>query len=80
MGEYNTETEEDCVETGKGKQQCAPPAVDVAVEETIAHEDYNPYDTNQYHDVALLRLIRNVQFSGILFFLNLQIDTDFHFK
>lgn len=66
LGEYNTDTEEDCLETGKGQKQCAPPAVDVAVEETIAHEDYNPYDTNQYHDVALLRLIRDVQFSDFV--------------
>lgn len=64
MGEYNTETEEDCVEFKNGKNQCAPPAENIAVEDRIAHENYDPFDVNQYHDIALLRLIREVRFSG----------------
>ncbi|XP_066245747.1 serine protease easter-like [Euwallacea similis] len=63
LGEYNTDTEEDCITTQDGQTQCAPPAVDVAVDERVAHESYNPFDANQYHDIALLRLIRNVKFS-----------------
>ncbi|XP_050305995.1 CLIP domain-containing serine protease HP8-like [Anthonomus grandis grandis] len=65
LGEYNTETEEDCEEIKNTNQTiCAPPAVDVPVEETIAHERYNPLDTNQYHDIALLRLSRNVAYTA----------------
>ncbi|ERL85365.1 serine protease easter isoform X1 [Dendroctonus ponderosae] len=63
LGEYNTDTKEDCIEAVGARRQCAPPAVYVAVEETIAHENYDPYHINQYNDIALLRLIRNVHYS-----------------
>lgn len=63
LGEYNTDTDLDCV-TIMGFKQCALPAVDVPVEQQIAHEDYDPFDTNQYNDIALLRLIRDVKYTG----------------
>lgn len=63
LGEYNTDTDEDCI-TIMNIKQCAPTPVDVAVAESIAHEDYDPYNTNQYNDIALLRLSRTVQFTG----------------
>ncbi|KAL1512801.1 hypothetical protein ABEB36_002328 [Hypothenemus hampei] len=66
LGEYNTDTEEDCVKVGPSQTHCAPPAVDVAVEQNIPHKDYDPHDLNQYNDIALLRLIRNVQFSDYI--------------
>ncbi|XP_050504927.1 serine protease easter [Diabrotica virgifera virgifera] len=65
LGEYNLETDTDCVQTVSG-QKCAPPPVNVAVEEQIAHEQYKPYDQNQYHDIALLRLARNVKITGFV--------------
>lgn len=65
LGEYNTDTDEDCIDT-RGIKICAPPAVNVAVEERIAHERYDPFDTNQYHDIALLRLTRNVRYSDYI--------------
>lgn len=63
LGEYNTDTPTDCVTIGN-KEKCAPDPINILVEEKIAHEQYNPYDTNQYHDIALLRLSRNVSYSG----------------
>lgn len=66
LGEYNTDTDVDCIPQKNGKQQCAPPAVNVAVDDRIAHEKYDPYDQNQYHDVALLRLSRDVRFSDYI--------------
>lgn len=63
LGEYNTETDVDCVDNGYSKE-CAPAPLDVPVEERIAHEDYDPLDTNQYHDIALLRLSKEVTYSS----------------
>lgn len=63
MGEYDTDTDVDCLEVSN-RRECADPAVDVPVEERIAHEDYNAQDLNQYNDIALLRLARDVQFTG----------------
>lgn len=62
LGEYDYESEIDCEDTGYSKE-CAPPPLDVPVVEKIAHENYNPLDSNQYHDIALLRLARDVTFS-----------------
>ncbi|KAF7263934.1 hypothetical protein GWI33_000889 [Rhynchophorus ferrugineus] len=66
LGEYNTDTDVDCVVTKNNRQLCAPPAVNVPVEDRIAHEEYQPQDINQYHDIALLRLAREVKFSDYI--------------
>lgn len=63
LGEYNTDTDIDCVVVSGSKQICAPPAVNIAIEDRIAHEDYLPNDPNQYHDIAVLRLVRDVKFT-----------------
>lgn len=65
LGEYNTETDKDCI-TNEFGSDCAPDPVNVAVEERIAHEEYQPNDSNQYHDIALLRLKRDVSFSDYI--------------
>ncbi|XP_049877529.1 CLIP domain-containing serine protease HP8 [Pectinophora gossypiella] len=61
LGEWNTSSINDCV-----MDDCAHPVQDVPVEETIAHEDYNPQDSNQHHDIALLRLARPAKFSDFV--------------
>lgn len=66
LGEHNTETDIDCLDNGFGGQECAPAPINIPIEEQIAHEDYVPTNPNQYHDIALLRLARNVPFSGTL--------------
>lgn len=53
------------MEKVEGIKKCAPPVLIVPVEEKIAHEDYNPYEVNQYHDVALLRLAQEVTYTGM---------------
>lgn len=63
LGEYDTETDRDCVNNGF-TTECSDPTVNVPVEERIAHENYNPTDTNQFHDIALLRLSRDVKFTS----------------
>ncbi|XP_018332507.1 CLIP domain-containing serine protease 2 [Agrilus planipennis] len=66
LGEYNTETEEDCVTSGNGYKWCSDKPIDIPVEERIAHEKYQPRDPNQYNDIALLRLSRAVNFTDYI--------------
>ncbi|CAF4868822.1 unnamed protein product [Pieris macdunnoughi] len=61
LGEWNTSSEIDC-----NYGDCAPSVVDVAVEEIIPHEDYNASDSNNYNDIALLRLKQSVAFSDFI--------------
>ncbi|KAG5894889.1 hypothetical protein JTB14_030594 [Gonioctena quinquepunctata] len=63
LGEHNTDTDIDCIHNGY-VNMCAPPPLNVPVEESIAHEDYDAYDANQFHDIGLLRLARNVNFTA----------------
>ncbi|XP_074037294.1 CLIP domain-containing serine protease HP8 [Leptinotarsa decemlineata] len=63
LGEHNTDNETDCYDNGF-TVQCSPPPINVPVEETVAHEQYDAYDVNQYHDIGLLRLAREVTFTA----------------
>lgn len=58
LGEWNAITEPDCDDG-----DCAATTVDIPVEQTIIHQQYQPSSKNQHHDIALLRLARNVQYS-----------------
>lgn len=62
LGEWNTSSSTDCLQG-----DCSGPVQDIRVEEIIAHEGYDPYDTNQHNDIALLRLSQNAQFNGEAF-------------
>ncbi|XP_017777054.1 PREDICTED: serine protease easter-like isoform X2 [Nicrophorus vespilloides] len=66
FGEYNTSSVKDCLSDGAGGFDCSEPPVDIPVEERIAHEKYNPLDTNQYHDIALLRLSRDAPYTAYI--------------
>ncbi|CAH1983355.1 unnamed protein product [Acanthoscelides obtectus] len=65
LGEYDTDNKIDCVGP-PDRQTCAPPPQDIPVEEGIAHEQYDPYDASQYNDIALLRLAREVNYTGFV--------------
>lgn len=65
LGEYNTETEVDCVQLGT-TSECADPVQNFGIEETIVHEGYRPVDTSflkRENDIALVRLSGNVKYS-----------------
>nr|QFZ95602.1 serine protease 3 [Lasioderma serricorne] len=66
LGEYDTDNSTDCEYSGQGEPFCSDPPLDIPVEQAIAHEDYNPDDKNQYHDIALLRLSRAVRFTEFI--------------
>lgn len=58
-------TGEDC-ETQNGRKVCAPNALDVAVEDVLIHENYQPLSRNQHNDIALIRLARKIQFTDYI--------------
>lgn len=64
LGEHDIESNPDCTENVGDQKECALPVVNVAIEELIPHEEYNPDDRNQYHDIALLRLKQDVEYTG----------------
>ncbi|XP_063700511.1 serine protease easter-like [Culicoides brevitarsis] len=59
LGEWNLKTEEDCDESG----DCSDPVQDIPIEQTISHIKYDSSDRNSLYDIALIRLIRPVQFT-----------------
>ncbi|XP_011874753.1 PREDICTED: uncharacterized protein LOC105565840 [Vollenhovia emeryi] len=63
LGEYNTDTEQDCVPNGDNTELCIDDPVTVGVEEQFAHEEYRPLSRDQRYDIALLRLSRDVTFT-----------------
>lgn len=65
LGEYDTRQAKDCLED----QGCNDEPQDVLVEQAIAHEGYTARGNekgNRYHDIALLRLNRKVEETGII--------------
>ncbi|KAH0947924.1 hypothetical protein HN011_012040 [Eciton burchellii] len=63
LGEYDTDTDRDCLSDGNGGETCTDDPITVGVEEQIAHEQYQPQSREQRYDIALLRLSHNVTFS-----------------
>jgi len=62
LGEHDTNSDKDC-DTVQGFTYCSEPPVNIPVVEQIAHEDYDPFSASQHHDIALLRLAREVSFT-----------------
>lgn len=58
LGEHQISTERDCTNVRR-KNICAPPVEDIEFDDIIIHEKYS---RNLYHDIALLRLKRKIQF------------------
>ena len=65
LGEWNTDTSQDCVNVD-GFALCNEEPINVAVENFVAHEDYDDSSINRYHDIALVRLARAVQFTDFI--------------
>ena len=63
LGEHNFTSNPDC-ERFRSYTYCAEPFIDVPVEKSIVHEEYEANDTNYRHDIALIRLNKTVVFNG----------------
>lgn len=57
LGEYDTSTNEDCVDG-----DCADPVQTIPIEDIITHPEYNPKTSR--HDIALIRLANPVPYTG----------------
>ncbi|XP_076392709.1 uncharacterized protein LOC100882895 [Megachile rotundata] len=66
LGEYDTNSNPDCVTDGEDGMVCADAVVNVGIEEQISHEKYDPLRRDQRYDIALLRLNRDVQFTNYI--------------
>ncbi len=66
LGEWDTKTTKDCDESFANEVVCNDPPIDVSIAEKIPHEKYSPSDNHHYHDIALLRLSRPVQFTDFI--------------
>ncbi|XP_014215637.1 melanization protease 1-like [Copidosoma floridanum] len=62
LGEWNTATDPDCIPDGDADVVCSDRYTSIPVEESIVHPDYGM--SNQYNDVALLRLTREFKFTA----------------
>lgn len=65
LGEYNTETDRDCVQD-EDSVICADDPVSIGIEEQIVHENYWPTSRDQKYDIALVRLARDVTFTNYI--------------
>lgn len=66
LGEYDTNTDPDCISDGYNSVVCAPSVVNVDIEKTIVHENYSPTNKHQLNDIALLRLSQDVKFTDYI--------------
>lgn len=58
LGEWDLNTESDCE-----NDLCADPVKNIPVEEKVPHENYASDSKSQIHDIALLRLAENVEYT-----------------
>lgn len=64
MGEYDTTANPDC-QLKSGFNLCNDPHVDVGVEETFVHPGYRDNSNDRYDDIALVKLVSDVEYTGI---------------
>ena len=62
LGDWDTRTNPDCQDF-LNEHVCNAPYVDIPVAQAISHEGYDPNSKNQYNDIALLKLERDVKFT-----------------
>lgn len=63
LGEYNTNTEIDCVQEEQ-EQICADPPIDAGVESMIVHPEYD--EASHAHDIALVRLAQTIVYTDFV--------------
>ncbi|XP_061393226.1 serine protease 7 [Musca vetustissima] len=61
LGEYDINQEIDCI-----ADDCNQKVVEVGYEQLIPHPQYDVRNTNNHHDIALIRLDRNIEYSDFI--------------
>lgn len=59
LGEWNASSTVDCNEDNI----CADPVVDVPIAQTFSHENFNPESNSSDFDIAVIRLVKKVNFT-----------------
>uniref|UniRef100_A0A182FCD1 Uncharacterized protein n=1 Tax=Anopheles albimanus TaxID=7167 RepID=A0A182FCD1_ANOAL len=79
LGEHDKSKEVDCIDVSDGEKQCADPPIEVDVESTVVHSEYNK-PIRLRHDIALIRLAQEVAFSDSIKPICLPIGEDVRSK
>lgn len=66
LGEWNLGTNPDCDNFSTSETVCAPPAIDLTIEEKIIHEEFVPFHADQANDIAILKLRGSVEFNDFV--------------
>ena len=66
LGEWDLSQQKDCDDSLINEVVCAPPPIDIGIEETIMHEKYRPSSSNQHNDIALLRMRQKVNYGEFI--------------
>lgn len=68
FGEYDTRTKIDCLPDGDEFEStnCIVKSIIVPVEEQIIHPEFSTSNRNHHHDIALLRLAREITFTDYI--------------
>uniref|UniRef100_A0A4Y0BFK3 CLIP domain-containing serine protease n=1 Tax=Anopheles funestus TaxID=62324 RepID=A0A4Y0BFK3_ANOFN len=62
LGEHDKSQEVDCHVYSDGETDCADPAIDVDIESTVVHKNYNR-PIKFRHDIGLIRMAQEVEFT-----------------
>ncbi|KAJ9596107.1 hypothetical protein L9F63_012691, partial [Diploptera punctata] len=60
IGEYDLQTDPDCMENENGDSECANSPIDYRIETTVPHPSYSP--SNLQNDIALVRIRGKINF------------------
>uniref|UniRef100_A0A336L8U8 CSON005504 protein n=1 Tax=Culicoides sonorensis TaxID=179676 RepID=A0A336L8U8_CULSO len=65
LGEYNTDTEMDCIQE-EGGLDCADEPMDIEVEKITIHPEYSQSSWDKHHDIAIIKLKRDAIYSDFI--------------
>jgi Trypsin len=65
LGDWDIRQDPDCEDLAN-ERVCNDPYVEVPVSQIIVHEEYLPDSRQQHHDIALLKLQRDVRFTDFI--------------
>lgn len=65
LGEWNTDTDPDCVQYNSGKE-CAPSPQDIGVRKVVSHPGFSQNNHNFHDDIGLVNLIRSVTYTDYI--------------
>lgn len=66
LGDYDIERDDDCVPEGFGGRYICNNPISVSADDVIIHSDYEHNNPNEYHDIAIVRLAEDVEFTDFI--------------